>query len=133
MTASRLAEVGAGDPQPLELGGLGQHPLEQLLVGGLAPRTLSEIASRRRDPRREGVPDPLELPEADQTRLPRSGRDARIDRETREGLRREPAQLCLETADLAAQLNAGETLVAVYASAKESVSVEQLLHDPTRV
>lgn len=133
MAASGLAEVGARDPQPLEPGGLGEHLLEQLPVVGLERGPLGESATDGGDPRRQGVADLLELPEADQARLPRGGGHARIDGKARKGLRREPPQLSLEAADLSPQLGAGETLVAAYASLGKGVSVEQLLHDPIRV
>jgi hypothetical protein len=133
VTASRLAEVGAGDPQPLELGGLGEHPPEQLPVGGLELGALGESAACRGNPRRQGIADLLQLAEADHARLPRSGGNARIDGEARKALRREPGELSFEAADLTPQLGTGESLVALCANAGEDVSVEQLLHEPIRV
>jgi hypothetical protein len=100
VTAPRLAEIGAGDPQPLELGRLGEHPLEQLPVGGLERGSLGEGIARRRDPRRQSVANLLQLTQADQSRLSGRGWDRRIDREAGECLAREPGQLLLEPADL---------------------------------
>ncbi len=130
MTASRLTEVGAGDPQPLELGGIGEHPLEQLPVGGLERRSLSKRVARSGDPHCQRVANLLQLAEADQPRLGRGGRNRRVEREARECLARQPGQLALEAADLPPQLGTGETLVALDANLSEGVSVEQFLHDP---
>jgi hypothetical protein len=133
VAASRLTEVGAGDPQPLELGGRGEHPLQQLPVGRLDLGALVEGATRLGDPRREGVANPLQLAEADQPRLLRGRRHPRVDREAGERLRGKAAQLVLKAADLAPQLGARETLVASRANPGEGMSVEQLRHDPLRV
>ena len=133
MTAPRFAEVGAGDPQPLELGGVGEHLLEQLPVGGLDPGSFSQGIARRGNPRRQGIANLLQLTEADQPRLGRGGRDRGVKCETRKRLAGQLGQLSLEAANLSPQLSAGETLVALDANPSEGVSVEQLLHDPNRV
>jgi len=133
VTAPGLTEVGAGDPQPLELGGIGKHPLEQLPIGGLERGSLSQRVARCGHPHRQRVANLLQLTEADQPRLGRGGRDRRVQREARERLARQPGQLLLEAADLPPQLGTGETLVALDANPSEGVSVEQLLHDSIRV
>jgi hypothetical protein len=75
VTASRFTQVSAGDPQPLELGGIGEHPLEQLPVGSLERGSLSQRVARCGHPHRQGVANLLQLTEANQPRLGRSGRN----------------------------------------------------------
>ncbi len=133
MTAPRRADVGARDPQPLEIRGRGKHPLEQLPVAGLDLGSLAEGAARLGDPGREGVADPLQLAEADQPRLASRGWHPDVDLDTGKRLGGKAAELVLEAADLAPQLGASEALVAPYANSGEGLSVEQLRHELPRV
>ena len=116
MAAAGLAEVCPGDAQPLVLARGGEHPLEHVAVGGLELGALGEGAACVGDPACEDVTDLLQLTEADQTRPPAVDGNSRIDGEAREGLRGKMVQLLLEAADLAPQLGAGQTLVAIDAS-----------------
>jgi hypothetical protein len=59
VAATRLTDVGAGDPQPLVLGGSAQHPLQQLAVAGLELGLILQPAPRHADPGRERVADGL--------------------------------------------------------------------------
>jgi hypothetical protein len=133
VSAARLAEVGAGDLKPFVLGRRGQHPLEQLAVGGLGLGPLAQGAAGVGDPVGERVADLLQLAEADQARLVRRGGHPRVDRHPREGPRGEAPELVLEAADLAPQLGARKALVAPDAKAGKGLSVEQLRHEPLRV
>lgn len=129
MAAARLADVGAGDAQPLVLGGRGEHPLQQLAVGGLDLGALGERLACRGDPRHQRVADPLQLAEADDARLARRRRHAGLDREARERLGREPRQLPLQAADLAPQIGSRQALVALR-GLNPGERVDQLWHNP---
>ena len=76
MAATRLADVGPRDPQPLEVGRFGEHVVEQLAVGGLELGP----SARARGPRRSAPPAVahlLELAEPEGPRLrPRRPRRA---------------------------------------------------------
>ncbi len=65
VAAARLAEVGAGDPHPLEVARRGEHPVEQLAVARLQLGALSQCRARVLDPGGEGVADGLELAEVE--------------------------------------------------------------------
>lgn len=112
VTAAVLADIGAGDLHPLVAGRGGQHPLQQLAVARLQVGALAQGELRLADPHRERVAHPLQLLEAGHPRGSHRCLDPSIDREAGKGLCREPRQLPLQTADLAAQLGAGEALVA---------------------
>jgi hypothetical protein len=134
VAATGLSDVGVGDPQPLVLGGSGQHLLEQLTIAGLELGLVLKSPPCDSDPCRERVADRLELAEAQGPRLLRVGADTGIDLDPGEGVGEEGAKLSLETADLTPQLNPGESLVAVYAKRRGApVSVEQIRHSPKRV
>jgi hypothetical protein len=133
VTATRLAEVGARDAQPLELGRGGEHPLQQPPVVLLDRGALAQGAPRLANAGSESIAHPLQLAEADQARLARRGRHSRVDLDTGKRLRGKPAELGLEAADLAPQLGASEALVALDSNPSEVVPVEQLHHDPFRV
>jgi hypothetical protein len=133
VTAARLADVGARDPQPLVRGRRGEHLLQQLAVASLELGLVPQPAPRHADLGRERVADGLEIAETQRPRLAREGADAGVDLDAREGLGEERAELRLETADLTPQLSPGEPLVAVGAKRSASVSVEQIRHSPKRV
>ncbi len=134
VAAAGLAEVGAGDPHPLVLGGGGEHTLEQLAVARLQLGPAAQRPPRLRGPRGERVAHPLELGEAGDPRPRRRRGDGDIDLEPREGLGPQPRQLPLQPPDLAPQLGAGEPLVAPDLKPAEPVSFEQIRHlNPARV
>lgn len=111
-----LAKLGAGDAQPLVLGGGDKHALEQLAVGGLHLGALGEGFARLGDATGEAVANSLQLTEVDQARRRRGGVDAGIDGEARKSLCHQLRELALEPADLAPQFGAGQALVALDAS-----------------
>ena len=129
-SAAGLADVGAGDPQPLVLGRSGQHPLEQLAVTGLELGALLQPKPGLADPRRQGVADSLQLAQAKRPRLTRNSADSGVDREARKGLGDERAKLGFEAPDLAPQLNARKSLVAVEAKLSAYLSLKQNRHSP---
>jgi hypothetical protein len=129
--ATGLADVSVGDLQPLEVLGPRQHPLQQLAVVGLDLLALAQGAARRRHPRRQPVPDRLEATEPEGTRLAGRGRHRSVDLQPREGLYHEGRELSLEPADLAAQLNSGEPLVAPNAKLDPGVTLQQIRHNPS--
>ncbi|HEY8809822.1 MAG TPA: hypothetical protein VIM28_07345 [Solirubrobacterales bacterium] len=134
VAATRLTDIGAGDPQPLVFRRSAQHPLQQLAVAGLEFGPILQLAPRDTDPGRQRVADGLEIAETQRPRLPRKGTDAGIDLDAGKGVGEDGTELRLETADLTPQLNSGEPLVAVYAKRRSaSVSVEQIRHSPKRV
>jgi hypothetical protein len=73
--ASRLADIGTGDPQPLVLGRGDEHPLQQLAVGRLNLGSPGEGVAGRSDPCRQGIANLLQLSQPDQPWLTRSCRD----------------------------------------------------------
>jgi hypothetical protein len=133
VAAAGLADVGAGDAQPLVLGGRGQHPPQQLTIARLDLGLPGERGPGGGDPRRERVAHLLQLPEAGDPRLPEARGNPGVEREPGEGLGREARELVLEAADLAAQLGAREALVAPYSKRAERVSIEQIRHRTFRV
>lgn len=112
VATARLADVGAGDSHPPVLGGRRQHLPQQLAVALLQLVAPAQCDAGIGDPRREGVPDALQLAEIGDPRRPRRRRDPRVHRESREGLGREPGQLSLEAPDLTPQLGPREPFVA---------------------
>ncbi|HEX3174026.1 MAG TPA: hypothetical protein VHQ43_07395 [Solirubrobacterales bacterium] len=69
VAAARLADVGARDPQPLEVLGPDQHPPQQLAVVGLELLALAQGTARLGDPRGEPVAHFLEGTEVQGARL----------------------------------------------------------------
>jgi hypothetical protein len=130
VAAARLADVGARDSQPLVLGRCCQHFLEQIAVAGLQLVLLAKRYAGLANPRRQSIANALELIEARHPRLAKSRRNARIERQPGKGLRAEARELVLEPADLAAQLNAREALVASHSKRCKHVSIEQIWHRP---
>jgi hypothetical protein len=123
VAAAGLADVGAGDPHPLEVLGRRQHPPQQLAVAGLDLLTLAQGATRRSDPRREGVPHLLQAAEPERARLAPGSRNRGVELEPREGLGHQGGELPLEAADLTAQLGASKSLVAAYAKLGTGISI----------
>jgi hypothetical protein len=130
VAAPRLTDVGAGDPQPLVLGRLGQHLLEQLAIARLQFVLLVQGAPRDGDPIGKGVADPLQVLQVGDPRHVRAGRHLDVEDDAGKGLGREAGQLVLEAADLAPQLDAREALVAPHSKHRECVSIEQFWHKP---
>ena len=131
MAAAGLADVGAGNAQPLEVLRALQHPLEQLTVAGLQFLALAQGSGPGRDSRGERVPDLLQRAEVQRARRDRRGRDRGVEPEARKGLGDQRRELALEPADLAAQLGAREPLVATEAELSAGVSLKQIRHNPT--
>jgi len=131
VAAARLADVVAGDAQPLVIGGRGQHAPQQLAVLRLQRRLPLQSLASVGDTCRQRVAHPLQLLEAGDARLAEGGRRGGVDADSWKGLREQMGQLYLEAADLTAQLGAGEALVA---PRPQRVSFEQNRHqDPPRV
>ncbi len=125
-----LADVGAGDLHPLEIGGSGQHSPQQLTVVGLDPGPPRQADPRLGDPVGELVAQPLQLPEVENSRLPGGRRDPVIELDPAEGLGEEGRELALEPAHLAAQLVPSQALVNPDFEGIEAVSLEQIRHLP---
>lgn len=126
--AAGLADVVARDPQPLVLGGRGEHPLEQLAVARLQLVLLAQCPTRNADALGERVTDPLQLREAGDVRLRAPDRYAGIQLEPLKGLAAEVGKLAFETTDLTAQLRAREALVAPRVQRLQGLSIEQIRH-----
>jgi len=124
MAATRLADIGARDTQPLVLGRRGQHFLQQLAVLGLQLAPLLERGTGLADAFGKRVAHPLKLVEPRDTGLAVSGRDAGVQGKPGEGLSAKPRELVLEATDLAAQLGAGEALVASHSKRRKRFSIE---------
>jgi hypothetical protein len=112
MAAARLADIGAGDPHPLEIRRRGQHLPQQLPLSCLCFAALAKRDARLPDPRRQAVAQLLQLPQAEHPRLLRGAGDGGIDPHSREGRDEEACELVLEAADLAPQLSTGKALIA---------------------
>jgi len=110
VTAARQAEVGAADPQPVELVRVGKHLVEQLAVRLLEGLALGQRAARLRDAAGERVADLLELTQVEHPRRSRGGDPVRHG-DAAEPFSHQPGELTLELADLPAQLGAGQTLI----------------------
>jgi hypothetical protein len=128
-----LADVGAGDSQPLVLGRRSEHPLQQLAVAGLELCPFLQPQPRGADPGRERIANGLEVAEVERPRLLRAGSDAGVDLDPGEGVGEERAELGLETADLPPQLGTRQPLVAIDAKLSAYLSIEQIRHSPSRV
>lgn len=126
--ATRLTDVGASDPQPLVIGGRGQHPAQQLAVAGLQFALFLEGDAGDGDPLSEGVAHLLQLVEAGDARLGEMTGDGGVDRKAGKRLDGEAGELVLEPSDLAPQLSAREALVASDSKRREHVSIEQIRH-----
>ncbi len=131
--ATGLADVFARDPNPLELGGPGDHLLEQRAVAAVEIRSLLVDLLGVGDPRGERIADSLQLAKPDHPRLASASRNLELELQAREGIREESCQLVLQAADLAPQLSACEALIASHPKRCESVSFEQIRHKPFRV
>lgn len=111
MPAAVQAEVFAGDADPLEVLGGGEHPLYELVVFVLDPLSLHQSAPRLRHAIGEPVPNHLELTQAEHPRRGGKGVDAMRDPGVAEPLADESGELRLEPGDLSPQLQPGLALV----------------------
>jgi hypothetical protein len=131
LAAARLADLGAGDLDPLELGGAGQHRPQQLALAGLLAGALAQRGAGAGDPLGEGVAQALELTEVEDPGLAGGRGDSVLDDDPAEALGDEAGELAVEAGDLGAQLSAGGALRDRSVERRdESVSYEQLLHTP---
>ena len=110
--AAGQAEVGPADPQPAMVSRRLDQALKQLAVGGLDSGLRGERGSGLPGALGELVAHALEGAEVEHAWARRRGGDPVGDVEAAEALEGETRQLELEAADLAAQLGAGEALVA---------------------
>ncbi len=131
--AAGLADVGARDPQPLVLRRRLQHAPQQFAVAGLDHRLIAQRQTSLGDPLGKVVAHLLQLLETGNARFGETGWNLGVEIESRKGLNRESGKLVLETADLAAQLDTREALIASHAKCCKRVSVEQIRHYPHRV
>lgn len=128
VAAARLADVGTRDPHPLVLGWRRQHFLQQLTITGLQFILLAQGLASNRDPLGQGIANLLQLLKPSDPGHGETGRDLSVEGEAWKGLGAETGQLVLEAADLTAQLNAREALVASHSKRLECVSIEQIRH-----
>jgi hypothetical protein len=128
VAAAGRADVVARDPQPLVLGGGGQHAFQELAVAGLEVVLSAQRPARVGEPIRKRVANALQLVEAGDARLAEGSWNAGVEIETEKSLGAEARQLVFEPADLAPQLNTREALVASHLKRREHVSIEQIWH-----
>lgn len=95
-TAAGLADVGAADADPLELGGRIEHFAEQVAILGLDLRPVGESRAGFADALGETVADRLQLTEVEHPRRGGDAVDTVGDLGMAEGLSEERAQLRLE-------------------------------------
>jgi hypothetical protein len=111
--AARLADVGAADPHPLELGRRIEHFLQQLTVLILDQHSIAKSGAGFGDAVGETIANGLQLPEV---KYPWNGRtsvtlNAMRDLGVAEGFAEERGQLRLQARDLTAQLEPSLALV----------------------
>ncbi len=86
LATPRLADLGAGDLDPLELGGTGQHRAQQLALAGLLAGPLAQRGAGGGDPLGERVADALELTEVEDPLLGDRCGDPVLDDDAAEAL-----------------------------------------------
>lgn len=86
VAATGLTDVVAGDPQPLVVGGGGQHALQQLAIAGLQLRLLLQAAAGLGDPVGKRVANRLQLAQPQGPWLARHRRDPGLDPQARESV-----------------------------------------------
>lgn len=110
VSAAGEPDIGAADPQPaVPLGG-GEHPIEQLAVGGLDRGALGEGVARLGDADGEEVADALQLTEVEDARRPGRGDPVR-DVDPSQSGGDESGELQLQLPHLTAQLGTGAKLL----------------------
>jgi hypothetical protein len=112
VAAAGLADVGAGDLQPLVLRGCRQHPLEHLAIAGLELGLRLELSPRIRDPTGQRVTNRLQFAEAERARLWRDWGNACVDLDTRKAIGEKRAELGFEAPNLPSQLYSCEPFIA---------------------
>lgn len=105
-----LADIGTRNPDPLVVRRRIKHPSQQLAIVGLDLRLPAERDAGVGDPFRQLVPQPLQLTEPEQS-WRAGGGNPMVELDPAESLADEAAELTLETAHLAPQLNPGKALV----------------------
>ena len=128
VSATRFANIGARDSQPLVLGGRSQHAAQQLAIAGLQFALRLQRNARHSDPLGKRVAHLLELIEAGNPRFGEVTANRGIDDDARKGLDGETGELVLEAGNLAAQLGAREALIASHPKRRERLSIEQIRH-----
>jgi len=121
VAAAGLAEIGAGDPQPAEVGGPGEHLLEQLAIAGLAIRSLAQGAAGVRNTDRKRIAHGLQLAKVKRPRPAVDGGNACVELKAGERLCNKRGQLPLETADLAPQLSPSQALISLDSKGRTDV------------
>ena len=110
VSATRLADVGAADADPLVVLRGGEHVFEQFAIGLLDEGALGEGTVGLGEADRERVADLLQLAEVENARRSGGGDPVR-DVDPADALGDQPGELTLELADLTAQLRTREPLV----------------------
>lgn len=105
------AEVFAGDADPLEVLGGGEHPPDELVVLVLDPLSLYQRLPGLRRAVGEPVSNLLQLTQVEHPRRGSDGLDMVRNLGVAEPLADEAGELCLEPGDLAAQLQPRLALV----------------------
>lgn len=123
-----LADVGAGDPHPLEFLGRLQQCSQQFAVVGLERLALGQGRACLGNPLRQPVANRLQLAEVEHPRGGGNRLDPMRDRRVAEGLAEDFRQLRLEATDLAAQLEPRPTLVDPDPEPGELLSIQQCRH-----
>lgn len=127
VTAAVLADVGAGNADPLVSGGVGEHARQQHPVAIPELGLPGERPACLADPLGERIAHALQLLEAGDPRRTRRGGHPGLDLAQWEGLGGQPGQLTLEAPDLTPQLGPREALVASLNSGV-SLPFEQTRH-----
>jgi hypothetical protein len=111
VTTAVQAEVFAGNADPLEVLGGGEHLLNELVVLVLDPLPLDQGLARFRHAIGEAVADRLQLTEIEHPRRGGDGLDAMGNLRVAKSLADEAGELRLEPGDLPAQLQPRLALV----------------------
>ncbi len=111
MPAAVQTEVFAGDADPLEVLGGGEHPLDKLVVFVLDPPSFHQGLARLGYAIGEPVPNRLKLTEIEHPRRGRDGLDAVRNLRVAKPLADETGALRLEPTDLLSQLQPRLALV----------------------
>lgn len=110
------------------LGGRGEHPLEQLAIARLQLVLLAQRLAGGADALGERIADALELGEAGDMRDGVRDSYPGVELDPLKGLDTKTRQLVFEAADLAAQLDAREALIAPRVQRPQGFSIEQIRH-----
>lgn len=133
MPAAGRADVVARDLHPLEIRRRLDHPLEQLTIASLQLILLAQPQARLADPRRQRIPNGLQLAQAQRPWLTRGGGDSGVEAQPRERLGDQRAELSFQPPNLPPQLNPRQLLVPTEAKLAVNPSFEQVGHTRLRV